>query len=143
MTAARVVRATAADERILRELFAANHSAYDAGVELRRAHAVVWLAGAESLDPSGFLLGWEIVDELEILDVFVLPTARRQGLAAALLEHALAHARDGGRRAALLEVRTGNLAARRLYQRHGFVEVGERKRYYADGEDALLLRVEL
>ena len=41
--------------------------------------------------------------------------------------------------AALLEVRAGNAPARALYGKQGFKEVGYRKRFYADGEDAVLL----
>ncbi len=37
-------------------------------------------------------------------------------------------------------MRRGNVAGRAFYRRHGFREVGVRKRYYADnGEDALVL----
>ena len=40
----------------------------------------------------------------------------------------------------VLEVRVSNLAARSLYQKLGFVEVGVRPRYYEDtGEDAVLM----
>ncbi|MCS6997720.1 MAG: GNAT family N-acetyltransferase, partial [Casimicrobiaceae bacterium] len=40
---------------------------------------------------------------------------------------------------ATLEVRVNNLAAQSLYRKFGFVEVGRRKRFYRDGEDALLM----
>ena len=42
-----------------------------------------------------------------------------------------------------LEVSTRNEAARTLYARAGFTEVGRRARYYADGSDALVLRAAL
>ena len=42
-----------------------------------------------------------------------------------------------------LEVATGNAAALALYARAGFVEVGRRRRYYADLADALVLRARL
>ena len=38
-----------------------------------------------------------------------------------------------------LEVRVSNLAAINLYQQMGFAEVGRRKRYYENGEDALMM----
>ena len=38
-----------------------------------------------------------------------------------------------------MEVRDGNAAARALYRSAGFAEVGRRRRYYPDGEDAILL----
>lgn len=143
MSAPRVLRAAASDRDVFAALLAASGSAFDAREELTRAHAVVWLAGSGAEASAGFLLGWEIVDELEILDVFVLPSARRLGLGAALMTHALAHARATGKQRALLEVRASNQPALHLYQKLGFSEVGQRKAYYADGEDALLLTLQL
>ena len=47
-------------------------------------------------------------------------------------------------RRAFLEVRPGNVEARRLYEGLGFQEVGRRRGYYVDtGEDALLLEARL
>ena len=143
MSTPRVVRAAPSDAEVFAALLAANRSAYDAREELGRAHAVVWITYTPDGSAGGFLLAWEIVDELEILDVFVLPSARRHGLGSALMTQALAHAREAGKQRALLEVRTSNQPARRLYQKLGFAEVGERKAYYADGEDALLLELRL
>jgi ribosomal-protein-alanine N-acetyltransferase len=42
-----------------------------------------------------------------------------------------------------LEVSTQNPAARGLYQRLGFTQVGRRASYYADGSDALVLAKKL
>lgn len=39
----------------------------------------------------------------------------------------------------LLEVRASNKPAQRLYASLGFERVGVRKRYYGDGEDAVLM----
>jgi ribosomal-protein-alanine N-acetyltransferase len=40
---------------------------------------------------------------------------------------------------AVLEVKAHNTRAIGLYKKHGFVDVGLRRKYYADGSDALLL----
>lgn len=40
---------------------------------------------------------------------------------------------------AVLEVRESNAAAIRVYKRHGFEEVGRRKKFYPDGEGAVLM----
>lgn len=92
---------------------------------------------------GGMLLARATGDEAEILTLAVEPRARRQGVATALLHKALAEARGRGARAVLLEVSVSNAAARALYDRAGFVEVGRRPRYYADGSDAVILRVDL
>lgn len=43
---------------------------------------------------------------------------------------------------AVLEVRESNVAAINLYKRHGFTEVGRRKKFYPDGEGAVLMNRE-
>jgi ribosomal-protein-alanine N-acetyltransferase len=50
---------------------------------------------------------------------------------------------SAGAESAVLEVRAGNKAAISLYHKLGFAEVGKRKAYYSDGEDALLMQKDL
>ena len=96
------------------------------------------------IDPAGaMLLARLAADEAEILTLAVAPPARRQGRAAALLAAAAAHAGAAGTRAIYLEVAADNAAARALYSQAGYVEVGRRRRYYAGGSDALVLRRDL
>jgi ribosomal-protein-alanine N-acetyltransferase len=94
-------------------------------------------------DRGGLLLMRVTLDEAEILTVGVLPHLHRQGIAGGLLRTAMAQARDAGALSMFLEVDIGNQAARALYARAGFREVGRRRRYYANGADALVLRVDL
>ena len=82
-------------------------------------------------------------DEAEVLTIGVVPTMRRQGIARALLDESMNRARALGVRAIFLEVGVRNHAARSLYEGLGFREVGRRRRYYANGEDALILRAAL
>jgi ribosomal-protein-alanine N-acetyltransferase len=49
-------------------------------------------------------------------------------------------AAERGCRTIMLEVRAGNEPALALYARHGFTPLSRRRRYYPDGEDALILR---
>jgi ribosomal-protein-alanine N-acetyltransferase len=97
-----------------------------------------WIANND-----GFILARVAADEAEILTLAVLPTSRRTGVASALLERAMHHAAALGAVAMLLEVAEPNVAGRGLYAKFGFIEVGRRRRYYADGADALVLRAEL
>lgn len=90
-------------------------------------HAVVSVAG----------------DVAELQRIAVEPGSRRTGLASALLTAAADVARRGSADRLLLEVREGNLGARAFYAHHGLVEVDRRRRYYADGGDALVLRLPL
>jgi tRNA threonylcarbamoyl adenosine modification protein YeaZ/ribosomal-protein-alanine acetyltransferase len=98
-----------------------------------------WVA-IEGAQPVGLVLARVPADEAEILTVAVRPEARRRGIARQLIETALEEARRRGARAMFLEVAEGNVAARALYARLGFAEQGVRPRYYADGQDARLLK---
>jgi ribosomal-protein-alanine N-acetyltransferase len=79
-------------------------------------------------------------DEAEILTIGVMPAARRQGIARALLADAIVRLRAIGVRTIFLEVGVRNRAALALYEGAGFTEVGRRRSYYASGDDALILR---
>lgn len=88
----------------------------------------------------GMLVLWMIVDEAHIASLATHPEFRRQGIAKQLLEDALDNAYVEGARTAFLEVRAGNEAARRIYRKFDFEEVGRRERYYKDNnEDAILM----
>jgi ribosomal-protein-alanine N-acetyltransferase len=82
-------------------------------------------------------------DEAEILTLAVVPEARHGGIGLALVEAAMRRAAVAGAAAMFLEVASTNTPARALYAKAGFVRVGRRARYYADGGDALVLRAEL
>jgi len=90
---------------------------------------------------GGFLLLRVVLDEAEIISIGA--TARRQGVASALLTRGVDEARARGVSAIYLEVAAQNTAAQALYARFGFEKVGLRKRYYENGADALTLRLGL
>ncbi len=91
---------------------------------------------------QGFLVAREIGDEMEIENVVIAQGLRRFGLGSLVLERLLKDAQNQGVRRIFLEVREGNLAALRLYEKAGFVTTGKRKSYYRDpDEDALLLEI--
>lgn len=82
---------------------------------------------------------YHTTDELEILNLAVIPEERRQGHGRRILNAALRAARKMGMQRVLLEVRVGNAPAIRLYEACNFRREGVRPRYYTDtGEDALI-----
>lgn len=88
----------------------------------------------------GFCSYWQVVDEVHINNLAVLPEFRRQGIGRALLRRILADAVRQGATRALLEVRRSNDEARRLYESLGFTVAGVRRQYYSHPtEDALVL----
>lgn len=87
----------------------------------------------------GFLLARTIADEMEVLNLAVIPDCRRRGLARRLLDEALARA--PGVKQCWLEVRASNHAARETYRAAGFEEVCRRLGYYPNPvEDAVVYR---
>jgi [ribosomal protein S18]-alanine N-acetyltransferase len=94
-------------------------------------------------EQGGMLLARTAADEAEILTLAVLPALRRRGLGRALLLLAMAEARRRGATTMALEVAADNVAGQALYKQAGFMPVGRRRRYYADGADALVLRASL
>ncbi|NJD91092.1 MAG: ribosomal-protein-alanine N-acetyltransferase [Geobacter sp.] len=96
-----------------------------------------------ALDAEGAVLGYicamQVLDEGHILNVAVAPEARGKGIGRLLCERVLADCRAADAAFVSLEVRVSNHSAIELYQRIGFVECGRRKRYYENGEDAIMM----
>jgi ribosomal-protein-alanine N-acetyltransferase len=89
----------------------------------------------------GFIIGRQVEDEWEIENIAVTGSARRCGLGSRLVGELLDLVRRHSGKAVFLEVRESNRAARSLYEKWAFIEVGRRKMYYQNpAEDALVLK---
>jgi ribosomal-protein-alanine N-acetyltransferase len=99
-----------------------------------------FLARDASRRAVGFCSFWQVLDELHINNLAVLPDLRRSGIGSLLLAFVLKQGAELGARRATLEVRRSNHAARMLYERFGFTVSGVRPNYYSKPvEDALVL----
>ncbi|MBQ9374968.1 MAG: ribosomal protein S18-alanine N-acetyltransferase [Ruminococcus sp.] len=86
----------------------------------------------------GFVNVTLVVGELTINNIAVMPDYRKQGVADRLLDAVFAEYANA--ECCLLEVRASNTPAQKLYKKHGFCKVGERKAYYQNPvENALLM----
>ncbi len=95
-------------------------------------------AGAEQA-LWGYVSFYQVLDEVEILNIAILPPYRKYGLGKHLLTNTLQNALKMGMKKAVLEVRDSNAPARKLYEGVGFLCVGRRPKYYTDtAEDALI-----
>lgn len=86
---------------------------------------------------------WCIAEEGHISTIASHPKLRGRGygeivLAGMLMRAAALHAEY-----VVLEVRVSNRTAQNLYQKYGFVVVDVNRKYYRDGEDAFVMRLEL
>jgi len=77
--------------------------------------------------------------EAHILNLGVREKFRGRGIGKRLLERFLDRAEKRGTLVCFLEVRLGNRIAQKLYFDHGFAPLTIRKKYYPNGEDALIL----
>src|SRR5262249_22677806 len=82
----------------------------------------------------GYSCTWRVADEVPLLNVAVHPERRGLGIGRVLVEAVLDESRAAAARLISLEVRAGNVVARRLYRRLGFVDIGVRRGYYAPGQ---------
>src|SRR6187399_2030930 len=135
-----IVRPASSDDGAALELIAAEAGlTFNAERDLARPSGIV-LVAASAERIVGFVSLQLAADEAEILDLGVIPARKRQGIGRWLVARAADAARARGIVQVFLEVRRSNGPAIALYRAVGFLEVGERKHYYRDGEDALLFR---
>lgn len=96
-----------------------------------------------AFDRSGMLIGYIcpmlLLDEGHIMNVAVDPDQRGSGVGRLLVQQVLDDCRAEAASFVSLEVRESNLTAISLYRKMGFAQVGKRKRYYENGEDALMM----
>jgi ribosomal-protein-alanine N-acetyltransferase len=93
---------------------------------------------------AGILGAWMIIDEVHIATLAVDPVYRLMHIGSQLLDHTLRQAGSEGAVVSRLEVRAGNNAARKLYEKFGYYTVSIRPKYYVDnGEDALLMDLDM
>jgi ribosomal-protein-alanine N-acetyltransferase len=73
------------------------------------------------------------------LRITVLGTRRKNGVASALLAHLIRQLVASGVATLFLEVRAHNHPALQFYRKHGFIEIGLRRKYYDDPQDDALI----
>lgn len=86
-----------------------------------------------------YIVFWFVAGEGHILNVAVHPDYRGRGFARELITVAMLNLREMGGDDIFLEVRVSNAVAIHLYESLGFQEIGMRKGYYEDGEDAKVM----
>jgi len=91
----------------------------------------------------GYACRWRVADEVHLLNVAVHPDRRGLGHGRQLVAAVTAEAAASGARVVFLEVRAGNVVARRLYRTLGFRDLGVRRGYYGPGQDAIVMELRL
>ena len=89
---------------------------------------------------AGYIIYWQIRDEVQITNVALHPDFRGRGIGEAVLKAILNEVLGRGAKFVTLEVRASNMPAVSLYKKLGFKVLGTRKGYYSNPfEDAYIM----
>lgn len=117
------------------------YSSYKEAIDSDHAFIVV---ATEENTIAAFAVFYLTVPEAELPDIVVERGHRGQGLGRLLMDYSLSQLKSKGVDTLFLEVRESNVAARSLYTRVGFEEIGKRKYFYSDPlEDAICMRLDI
>lgn len=97
---------------------------------------------SETTERTGALLCSQNGEHGQIENLFVLPHARRQGVATYLLQHVLQECNARAIQFISLEVNENNTVAKQLYESLEFDVVKRIPNYYPDGSTALFMLYE-
>ena len=111
-----------------------------AGVPSTRWYGVAENGDGRPVGYAGLRATGHPGEPADLLTIAVNPGARRSGAGSALLAVLLEEATTRHAGEMLLEVRQDNAAAIAFYRHHGFARLTVRRRYYADGADAVVMR---
>lgn len=109
---------------------------FEEEIEGKFSHYYVAIEDGKAVAYMGM---WSLSGEGHITNIAVAKDYRRRGIAKALLSHFIKIAEREKLEFMTLEVRTSNEPAIALYKSFGFCDVGVRKNYYENKEDARLL----
>jgi len=107
----------------------------EANLPLWKPNSTSWV-----LDKKAFAIWQAVGDECELLSIAVQPVERGKGLAKTLMEYCCNELAKQGVKNFFLEVRESNFTAISLYKKLGYKKISERKKYYANGEAAIIMQ---
>ena len=126
-------------ERIEKEIFSipwSAHSFEDAAMTKENIYFVCECNGVI----AGYCGLWTVLGEGNITNMAVDKEYRKKGIGEALMKEMEKRGRQKDVDIFFLEVRQSNAAARRLYDKMGYKEIGTRKRFYERPvEDAIVM----
>lgn len=91
----------------------------------------------------GFFGLWVIDDTVQLTTIAVSPKLQKKGYGKLMMEFIINYLREKNCKNITLEVRVSNQKAINFYLKFRFIKVATRKRYYENGEDAYLMKLDL
>ena len=103
----------------------------------------LWLVALDGDEVVGYVGSQSVMGEADVMNIAVSPQYRRRGIAETLIHELVSLLKEKEVCSLTLEVRASNDAAKSMYDKLGFRQVGRRPGYYVrPKEDALILRKE-
>lgn len=103
-----------------------------------------YLVVEEDHEIRGYVGVWNVMSEGQITNVAVAASHREKGVGSKLIKALVDYAKENQLVLLLLEVRSSNIAAQKLYSKFGFEQLAVRKGYYSHPkEDALIMGLKL
>lgn len=87
----------------------------------------------------GFAGIWFSVDDIHITNIVVKKNCRNQKIGSFMLNNLIELCENRTQKSITLEVNSNNIPAQKLYHKFGFKNVGIRKKYYNNTEDAIIM----
>jgi ribosomal-protein-alanine N-acetyltransferase len=111
--------------------------------EMSKPYAHVYVLTDDETDEfvAGYIVYWVQIEGVSLLNVAVHPDWRGLGYAQKLLQSMIKETVRDEISKINLEVRASNLNAIALYKKIGFSQTHLRKKFYANGEDAIVMEL--
>ena len=116
-----------------------NASVLDKELENSLSDYIVALCGEEVVGYAGL---WQPMDEGHITNIVTKKDKRGSGIGAKMLDEIIKLAKSKQLGSVTLEVNVHNDIAIKLYEKYNFKEVGRRRKYYNNTDDAIIMTLE-
>ena len=111
--------------------------------ELENTASTYIVAKDEQNNIVGYAGIWQPIDEAHITNIVTKKDKRRNKIGTKMLEELIKIAKEKKLKDITLEVNVNNIPAINLYKKYNFKEVGIRKKYYNNSDDAIIMTLML
>ena len=111
--------------------------------ELENPASTYIVAKDEQNNIVGYAGIWQPIDEAHITNIVTKKDKRRNKIGTKMLEELIKIAKEKKLKDITLEVNVNNIPAINLYKKYEFEEVGVRKKYYNNVDDAIIMTLKL
>ena len=91
----------------------------------------------------GYFVATHSSDSVDLLNICIHPEHQHQGLGTQLFDYLTQQIQTLNLNTIFIEVRASNKSTLFFYQKLGFKVIDSRKKYYSNGEDAKILRLQI